>query len=237
MTHICVSKVTIIVSDNGLSPGRRQAIIWNNAGILLIGLLGTNFCEILIEIHTFSFMKIHLKMSGKWRPFCLGLNVLTRSFPKMFPWCTYLKEIRYRREYVSKYRLMWIFIHWLYLLGFALPANGKLLSRKTEDNFVYHFVAICEFKLELQSGNVQFRLNSLILRAVWPRNLRDEHENDRSTLLWNYKLCALFCSRLWIQTGFTVPKRSNWVKIVDFSARVTLQFHGWSLVGQLSIPL
>ena len=37
-------------SDNGLSPGWRQAIIWTNAGILLIGPLGTNFSEILIEI-------------------------------------------------------------------------------------------------------------------------------------------------------------------------------------------
>ena len=40
--HICVSKLTIIGSDNGLSPGRRQAVIWINAGILLIGPLGTN---------------------------------------------------------------------------------------------------------------------------------------------------------------------------------------------------
>ena len=46
--HICVIRVTIIGSDNGLSPGRRQAIIWTNAGILLIGLLRTNFNEILI---------------------------------------------------------------------------------------------------------------------------------------------------------------------------------------------
>ena len=50
VTHICVNKLTIIGSDNGLSPGRRQAIIWTNAGILLIGPLGTNFSEILIEI-------------------------------------------------------------------------------------------------------------------------------------------------------------------------------------------
>ena len=78
VTHICVGNLTIIVSDNGLSPGRRQAITWTNIGILLIGPLGTNFSEMLIEIHTFSFKKIHLKiLSGKWRPFCLGLNVLT----------------------------------------------------------------------------------------------------------------------------------------------------------------
>ena len=59
------------------SPDRRQAIIWTNAGILLTGPLGTNLSAILIEIHTFSFEKIQLKMSyGKWRPFCLGLKVL-----------------------------------------------------------------------------------------------------------------------------------------------------------------
>ena len=75
--HICINKLTIIGSDHGLSTGRHQAIIWNNVGLLLIGPLGTNFNEILIKIYTFSFRKIHLKMSsGKWRPFCLGLNVL-----------------------------------------------------------------------------------------------------------------------------------------------------------------
>ena len=77
MTHICVSKLTTIGSDNGSSPGRRQAIIWTNAGILLIGPMGTNFSEILIETYTFSFKKMHLTMSSvKWRPLCLGLNVL-----------------------------------------------------------------------------------------------------------------------------------------------------------------
>ena len=46
--HICVSELIIIGSDNGLSPGRRQAIIWINAGILFIGPLEINFSEILI---------------------------------------------------------------------------------------------------------------------------------------------------------------------------------------------
>ena len=78
VTHICVSKLIIIGSDSGLSPGRRQAIIWNNAGILSIGTLGTNFSEILIEILAFSFKKMRLKKSSaKWRPFCVGLNELT----------------------------------------------------------------------------------------------------------------------------------------------------------------
>ena len=78
VTHICVGKLTIIGSDNGLSPERRQVIIWTNAGILLIGPLGTNFSEILIEIQTFSLTKIRLKMSSaKWRLFGLGLNELS----------------------------------------------------------------------------------------------------------------------------------------------------------------
>ena len=45
VTHMCVGKLTNIDSDNGLSPERRQAIIWTNAGILLIWPLGTKFSE------------------------------------------------------------------------------------------------------------------------------------------------------------------------------------------------
>ena len=77
VTDICIGKLTIIGSDNGLLPAWRQAIISTNARILLIGPLGTNFSEILIGIQTFSFTKMHLKMSSaKWRPFCLGPNEL-----------------------------------------------------------------------------------------------------------------------------------------------------------------
>ena len=76
VTHICVGKPTIIGSDNGLPPDRRQAIIWTNAGILLIGPFGIYFSEILTGIQTCSFKKMHLKMSSaKLRPFCLGVNV------------------------------------------------------------------------------------------------------------------------------------------------------------------
>ena len=75
--HICVSNLAIIGADNGLMPGRLQPIIWTNAGISLIGPLGTNFSEILIEICTFAFKKMHLKMtSAKWRTYCLWLKIL-----------------------------------------------------------------------------------------------------------------------------------------------------------------
>ena len=78
VVHICISKLAIIGSDNGLSPGRCQAIIWTNVGLLLIWTLGTNFSEILSKIHIFSFKKMHLKtLFVKWCQFCLSLNVLT----------------------------------------------------------------------------------------------------------------------------------------------------------------
>ena len=87
VTHTCVSKLTIIGSGDGLSPGRRQAIIWTNAGILLIRTLGTNFSA----FRAFSFKKMHLKMSSaKWHPLCLSLNVLTNmcivSILARVPW-------------------------------------------------------------------------------------------------------------------------------------------------------
>ena len=89
VTHKCVSKRIINGSDNGLSPGRRQAIIWTNAGILLIGPLGTNFSEIWIKIDIFSFKKMHLKISsGKWRPSCLASKCwgkLTMPYPTTRP--------------------------------------------------------------------------------------------------------------------------------------------------------
>ena len=77
VTHICVTKLTIIGSDNGLSPGQRQAITWTNTVLLSIVPLGTNFSEIWIRILSLSrkcIWKCHLP---EWRPFCPGVNELT----------------------------------------------------------------------------------------------------------------------------------------------------------------
>ena len=78
VTHICVSKVTIIGSDNGLSSGRRQAIICTNAVTLLIGPSGTNFSKILTNIHTFSFKKMYLKMSSENGGHFVSLIIVTK---------------------------------------------------------------------------------------------------------------------------------------------------------------
>ena len=83
VTHICVGNSTIIGSDNGLLPGRRQAIIWINAGILLIGPLGTGLGEILIETMHFHSRKciwkhrlenMTLVMAWRTRPLQLVLS-------------------------------------------------------------------------------------------------------------------------------------------------------------------
>ena len=72
MTHICVRKLTIIGSNNGLSPGRRQAIIWTNAGMLM-GPLGAKFSEILVEILTFSLK------NAVWCVVCEVVAILSLS--------------------------------------------------------------------------------------------------------------------------------------------------------------
>ena len=87
MKHIYVDNTTIIGSDNGLSPSRRQDIIWTNVGILLVEPLGTNFSEITIEIHIFlftktSYCKCRLQMTSiSSRPQCVNC-------------CTFLRIIR-----------------------------------------------------------------------------------------------------------------------------------------------
>ena len=99
-TYASVNSI-IIGSDNGLSPGQRQAIIWTNIGILWIGPLGRNLNEILIAIHTFPFKKIHLKMlSGKWLPFSLSLNVVT-------PTAQAATEIAWSESMGCKLRMDW----------------------------------------------------------------------------------------------------------------------------------
>ena len=90
MTHLCVSKLTSIASDNGLSRGRRQAIICNNAGILLIGPLGTNFSDffyrnsnIFIEENT--FQNVVCKMSAILsRPQCVNMLNYLKDYKVIF---------------------------------------------------------------------------------------------------------------------------------------------------------
>ena len=78
MTHVCVGKLTIIGPVNGLSPGRCQAIVWANGGILLNSKLRNKLQWNLkrnsyIAIHENAFVIVVCEMVASF----LGLNVLT----------------------------------------------------------------------------------------------------------------------------------------------------------------
>ena len=119
VTYICVSKLTSNGTKKELAPVRRQAIIWTKTGILLIRTLGTNFSEILSEIHKFSSKKMHLKMSSDknvvWemtailsRPQCVKIvlcatDPLSRhpvSWSKNFWYCCLAHVAKYQRSYL-----------------------------------------------------------------------------------------------------------------------------------------
>ena len=74
VTHICVSKLTIIGSDNDMSHGRRQAINGTNAGILLMRL------QWIINSYIFVQENASKMSFEKWLPFCLGLNLLRNKY-------------------------------------------------------------------------------------------------------------------------------------------------------------
>ena len=128
-THICVSKLTIIVSDNGLSPGRRQAIIWSNAGLLLTGPLGTNFSEILIEIQENAFENVCERASIQSRPqwvkrgkYVSPVRAVNISY-----------EFKFERHYFVKFEQK----------GFA--SSNRSLEKKT----IYNFKSLITIKQDL----------------------------------------------------------------------------------------
>ena len=69
VTHLCINKLNIIGSANGLSPGWHQVIFWTNAGILSTEPLGTNFSEM------FTF---HLKKTCE-NAVCEMMTILSRA--------------------------------------------------------------------------------------------------------------------------------------------------------------
>ena len=135
----------IIASDNGLSPDRRQAIIWTNAGLLSIAPLRTYFSENLIKKQPFSLKKMHVKTSSaQWCPSCLGLNVLNHNkteryknvwhSPKIYvsSHLTHVKTkyvIQYAHGFVSILRILLI-LHflWIHVIRFALCPRGPFLA-------------------------------------------------------------------------------------------------------------
>ena len=120
------------------------------------------------------------------------------------------------------------FLSWMTLKFDRWPWKkiGQLFCATS--SFVYHFLAIGQFKLELQSGNDQFGSKSEILvmcdLEIWCMTLK----NNRAPLLCYFKLCASFHNHSWIGTWLTVRKRPIWVKISDFG-----HVSPWNLMDDL----
>ena len=93
--------------------------------------------------------------------------------------------------------------------------------------FVHHFIAISQFKLELQSGNAQYRSNLWYFAPcdleIWQMTLK----NNRAPLLCYIKLCASFHRNQSIQPWVIVGKCQIRVNIGDFVFPVTLKFDRW----------
>ena len=109
-------------------------------------------------------------------------------------------------DFVSRVTLQYDVWHWK-TIGHLFYATSS---------FVHHFVAIGDFKLELQSGNAQLGQIRRFLEpcdlAIW----RMTFKYNRAPLLCYFKLYASFRSHRWIQAWVTVRKRPIWVKFDDF---------------------
>ena len=103
LPHICIGNLTIIDSDNGLSPGRRQAIIWTNAGILLFWILRNKFqwnlnSHIFIQENAFESVVCEM-VTILYRPQCvktvvhgcINKNISSRLFS--WPWVVHYVPI------------------------------------------------------------------------------------------------------------------------------------------------
>ena len=190
VTRTRVSKLTIIGSDIGLPPGQRQA--------LLETMLESNFSEFLLEIHIFSFEKMHLKMSsGKWRPFCLGLNVygwcisvLNTSYGKLITFCAYPRNhahnFHIHHDEVIKWKHFpryWPFVRKIHRSPMNFPHKGQWRGALM---FALICVWINGWVNNREAGDLRRNRAhyDVIVMIIWPSQVfrnttyRDSHHKD-----------------------------------------------------------
>ena len=163
----------IIGSDNGLSPLRRQAIIWTSAGLPMIRLLGTNFSAVLIEIQTFSLKKMRLKMpSAQCCPFCLGLDVFLTRFVSQVIWDIW--NILVTVESVRSLLMPWHHSWWRQMESFSAllvfcagnsPVTGEFTAKRpVTRSFNVFFNLRLNKQMSKQSRGWWFETQS---RSLW----------------------------------------------------------------------
>ena len=202
---MCVFILTIIGPDNNLSPSTRQIIIWNNAWTMLIGTLGTNFSDIVNVTRMFSFKKLLLKISsGKWRPFCLGLNQLKQVpvfleqrkqlllrydcyFTLVIDGWIRLQLIKSDRASFSTFRIRTV---WKFRSGVAwwILCMDVFVSRRSYELVASRTSLVCGFNMLVTETRLTVR---------WPRPVETRVELQMIQFLFPMCLPALlFSSRL-----------------------------------------
>ena len=83
-------------------------------------------------------------------------------------------------------------------------------------SFLQHFIAIGEFKLELESGNVQSRSKSTNFLAVWPWNLTDDLQTHYGTSPKQYQAICIISSSYVNSNWSYSPKTPNLGQIRRF---------------------
>ena len=89
--------------------------------------------------------------------------------------------------------------------------------------FVIHSIAVCDFKLYSYSPDTFNSGQNRRIFCPWDLEVWRMTLKNGASLLCPFRLCDSFSCCLWLQTGVTVRTHLIQVKIVDFSARVTLR--------------
>ena len=200
--------LTTISSDNGLSPGRRQAIIWTNTGILLIRILGSNFSEILIEIHTFSIQEHAFE-----NVVCEMASILYR------PHC--VKQTRLQRWGSGVGIPGFLFVKWAVRLTFSNLWRSKLVQKYSR---IINTLGPWDGLIQQTLSNAFYSKNIYICKSYVYSNLTAVCLNDsvdyiKSALVWvmtgrrtgDKPLPEPMMSHF-IDSGFNLPMTMSWRK-------------------------
>ena len=214
VTHIYIGKLSIIGSDNDLSPGRRQSIIWTNAGMLLI--------ETNLDSNRGFFRPRDLKIwwmtsSTLHQALCIISNPSVNSNWSYCP--KTLNSGQNRQFFVPCDLVIW---------RMALKNNRAPLICCIKLYASFHSHWWIQTKVTVRKRSIRVKFGDFLSRVTlkfegWPRKTIG-HLFYATSL----KLYASFRSHWWIQTGVIVRKRPIWVKIDDwFFSCVILKFDGW----------
>ena len=195
VAHIGVGNFTIIGSDNGLWSDQRLAKPSSNAGMILIGHIGTKFSEFSHRNSNILIKKMRLTVSSaKWRSVCLDLIVLiltdlTRDIPVSY---FVVKSMRF---VVSMGDLMYHRITWLFNVSFLSKIWFWISYMQKSIHFPIpyavkwrHLLLTVDISNSLQSTS-RVSVSSLIARFMGPTWAHLGSTGPRWAPCWPHEPC------------------------------------------------